>query len=235
MKPSLPAEETQKHLDATVSPSSDVEDSMDSEDLRAADKAMETLAQSQDTLLADEDDSEVPQVQQKSVVDAEDEPTLTSEGAEELESTKSSEEHVVEPHSLVEDANQETNTTTPTAPHVEESVFGIVDVLSKDQYTVPAQETDTLANSVATKEHEDIETDLPTIKEILTEEADIISPKTTMEELPVVQDHDSADETANEVVNEKEAVVSAEPLGEEGTPQLPFTIHHMGFEIDKSC
>lgn len=399
---------------------------MDSEDLPTADKAIETLAQSQDTLLADEDDSEVLQVQQKSVVDVEDEPTLIREGAEKLESTKSSEEEAVEPHALVGDANQETNTTTPTAhepatsapeSHVEqvgdsdidndtnlpeaaiatglagagalglaktvsdyddedqslvkessdnadvdeapasknpearwapskddssdlvepvqetdtdekqeplstasleeghavetkkddgfwaravvpeaalteslsseeiesektharetstgeakseqtlpahddnaakdidktvnaaepptldeveaqEDKIEVADGLSEDQYTVPAQETETPANGFATKEHAEIGTDLPTTKEILTEEADIVFPKTTVEELPVVQDHDSADETVNEVVNEKENLVSEEALGEEGTPHFPFIIHPMDLEIDKSC
>lgn len=419
----LLAEESQEQLDAIISTSKPAKES-NFEDLPVADNARESLGQSQDTvtLLADEDDLEVPRVQGKTVLDAEDEPTWISEGAEELENINSSDEDVVDPVTIVEEAIQETDTTKLTAPHVEESTSNIApkthveqegdfngetessgpeaavaagaiglvgvgalglanvvrddddeeeeedktlvkassdnadvdeaititnpevwwasskenskdpvgpvketepeeeeelvftpsleeehaaispeddeflardvvseaaqvelsfseevepketdalappvveeleqtslahdnvlvkdveetaeiagsqtpndveaeedevkaDVMSGNHPTVTVPDTETALDGTTTVEHKGVEEDLPAAMEISTEEREVVFPEINVEELPVVQDHDSAFDT-KEVVNEEESLVSEEPLDEEGTSHLPFT------------
>lgn len=85
---------------------------------------MDNSAHSQDTLLADEDDSGGMQTQPKSVADAEDDPTSIGEKAEDLQTPKLGDKGVVEPLALVEQSNIKTDPATPIASLFEDSASG---------------------------------------------------------------------------------------------------------------
>ncbi|TID15151.1 putative chemotaxis methyl-accepting receptor signaling protein [Venturia nashicola] len=124
----LLAKRPQEQPDAIVSTYQDVRES-DFEDSPVADNAVEHLVRSQNTLVADQYDSEVPKVQENRDWDAKDEPRSIGEGADEVENIESKESWggLGKPRAPVEEPSQETDTATPSPSLFEDSAPDVVD------------------------------------------------------------------------------------------------------------